>query len=119
VAADIDPVAVEVTRENATINGDAPLVRTFVADSLAHPALARAAPFDCIVANILAGPLTKLAPQIAGAVAPRGIVVLSGLLRWQESLVLAFYRPHGLVLREARRDGSWSALVLERAIPPG
>jgi ribosomal protein L11 methyltransferase len=40
--------------------------------------------------------------------------VLSGLLTWQENLVLSFYRPHGLILRETRRDGPWSALVLER-----
>jgi len=77
-------------------------------------AIARAAPFDCIVANILAGPLTKLAPQIAAALAPHAMVILAGLLRWQENLVLSFYRPHGVVLREARRDGNWSALLLER-----
>ena len=64
--------------------------------------------------NILAGPLTRLAPQIASGVAKGGTIVLSGLLRWQENLVLAFYRPHGLVFRGARRDGPWSALVLER-----
>lgn len=113
-AADIDPVAVAVTRENARINGAGPLVQAVVADGLAHPALAAHAPYDCVVANILAGPLTRLAPQIAGALAGRGLLILSGLLVWQENLVLAFYRAHGLVLRERRRDGNWSALVLER-----
>jgi ribosomal protein L11 methyltransferase len=44
------------------------------------------------------------------------MLVLSGLLRWQENLVLGFYRPHGLVLRVIRRDGPWSALVLERRV---
>jgi ribosomal protein L11 methyltransferase len=58
--------------------------------------------------------LTRLAPQIAAALAPRGTLVLSGLLRWQENLVASFYRPHGLVLREIHRDGPWSALRLER-----
>ena len=43
------------------------------------------------------------------------MVILSGLLRWQENLVLSFYRPHGLVLREVRRENMWSALVLEKA----
>ncbi|HEY6579028.1 MAG TPA: 50S ribosomal protein L11 methyltransferase [Rhizomicrobium sp.] len=113
-AADIDPVAIEVARENAGLNGATPLVRALVADGLSHPALARAAPFELIVANILAAPLTRLAPQIAGALGRRGMLVLSGLLAWQENLVLAFYRPHGLVLRDRRRDGSWSALLLER-----
>ena len=119
LAADIDPVAAEVTRENVRTNDVAPLVRAVTADGLAHAAVRRRAPYDLILANILAGPLTRLAPSIAGAVAPRGYVLLSGLLRWQENLVLSFYRPHGLILRGRRRDGNWSALLLERAKRPG
>lgn len=114
MASDIDMVAVEVTKENAASNNERALVHAVMADGLTHPALAARAPYDLVIANILAGPLTRLAPQIARAVAPGGTIVLSGLLRWQENLVLAFYRPHGLVFRGARRDGPWSALVLER-----
>jgi ribosomal protein L11 methyltransferase len=114
VASDIDPVAVEVTRENARANGVSSLVAASVADGLASPALASHAPYDLIMANILAEPLTRLAPSIARALAPGGSLVLSGLLRWQENLVLCFYRPHGLVLRAVRRENAWSALVLER-----
>jgi ribosomal protein L11 methyltransferase len=114
LASDIDAVAVAVTRENARANGEAPLVRAVTADGLAHPALARRAPYDLVVANILAGPLTLLAPQIARALAPGAALILSGLLRWQENLVVSFYRPHGLILRKTRREGVWSALLLER-----
>jgi ribosomal protein L11 methyltransferase len=114
MASDIDAVAVEVTRENAVSNGEGSLVRAVTADGLTHPELAAKAPYDLVIANILAGPLTRLAPQIARAVAVGGTIVLSGLLRWQENLVLAFYRPHGFVYRAARRDGPWSALILER-----
>lgn len=114
IASDIDPVAVEVARENARANAVAPLLRTAVADGLIHPAIAAEAPFDLLFANILAGPLTRLAPQIAAALTPRGMAVLSGLFRWQENLVASFYRPHGLVLRDVRRAGPWSALLLER-----
>jgi ribosomal protein L11 methyltransferase len=114
LASDIDVVAVEVTRENARANGEVPLIRAFTADGLDHPAIARATPFDLILANILAGPLTKLAPAIAGALMPGGVAILSGLLAWQENLVASFYRPQGLILRHISRDGSWSALVLER-----
>ncbi len=85
----------------------APLVRAVTADGLSIAALAAEAPYDLVIANILAGPLTRLAPQIARAVAAGGTIVLSGLLRWQENLVLAFYRPHGLVFRATRRDGPW------------
>lgn len=115
VASDIDPVAIAVARENAVANHAGPLVRCVVADGMDNPTLKARAPYDLVVANILAGPLTRLAPQLARAIAPRGILVLSGLLHWQENLVVSFYRPHGLVLRKIRRDGPWSALVLERA----
>jgi len=114
LASDIDPIAVAITRENARANREGPLVQAVMADGLDHPALAGRAPYDLIVANILAGPLTRLAPSIARALAPDASLILSGLLRNQENLVLDFYRPHGLILRGRRRDGPWSALVLER-----
>jgi ribosomal protein L11 methyltransferase len=117
LASDIDVVAVEVTRENAAANGEAPLIRALTADGLTHPVLARKAPYDLIIANILASPLTRLAPEIARSLAPGGMALLSGLLAWQENMVTSFYRPQGLVYRGARRSGSWSALLLER--PPG
>lgn len=118
LASDIDPVAIAVTRQNARANGEAPLIRAIAADGLDHPQLAASAPFDLIVANILAGPLTRLAPAIARATAPGGAVILSGLLAWQENLVAGFYRAQGLILRKTRRDGLWSALVFERARRP-
>lgn len=115
MASDIDPVAVEVTLENAKANGEGPYIRALMADGPTHPTLFREAPFDLIMANILAGPLTHLAPQICAVLAHNGTLVLSGLLHWQENLVLSFYRPHGLKVTEIRRDGSWSALVLQKA----
>ena len=113
-ASDIDSVAVAITRENATANGTGPLVRTWMADGPTHPAIFRTAPFDLILANILAGPLTRLAPAIARVLGAGGTLVLSGLLTWQENLVLGFYRPHGIVRRRTLRDGSWSALILQK-----
>jgi ribosomal protein L11 methyltransferase len=113
IAADIDPVAVAVTCDNARSNRAGPLIRAITADGLAHTVIEDAAPYQLIVANILAGPLTRLAPSIAHALAPGGLVLVSGLLRWQENLVLSFYRAQRLTLRARRRDGYWSALLLE------
>jgi ribosomal protein L11 methyltransferase len=113
LASDIDPVAVEVARDNAIANNTGPLVRAVVADGLANPVLSRAAPYDLLIANILASPLTRLAPEIIRALAPGAMLVLSGLLTNQEKLVTSFYRD--LRFLYVRRIGPWSALVLEKA----
>ncbi len=112
LASDIDPVAVEVTRDNARANGVGPLIRAATADGLTNPILANGAPYDLLIANILAGPLTQLAPSIIKALAPGAMLVLSGLLRNQEALVTSFYRDLRFIGR--RRAGPWSALVLEK-----
>jgi ribosomal protein L11 methyltransferase len=112
LASDIDPTSVLVARQNARANGVGAWVRAVVADGLGNPLLAAGAPYDLIVANILAGPLTHLAPSITQALAPGGMLVLSGLLRDQENLVNGFYRPLRLLGR--RRMGPWSALLLEK-----
>ena len=112
LASDIDPVAVDVTRDNARANGVGPLVRAVTADGLTNPILGGGAPYDLLIANILAGPLTQLAPSIIKALAPGAMLVLSGLLRNQEALVTSFYRDLRFIGR--RRDGPWSALVLEK-----
>ncbi len=114
LATDIDPVAVETTRGNAQLNEVGPLIKSGVAEGLDHPFIRAGAPFDLVLANILAGPLTRLAPQICSVIAPGGSLVLSGLLYWQEGLVLSFYRPQGMVFRHVLRQASWSALILER-----
>ncbi len=112
LASDIDPVAVEVTRDNARANGVGPLVTAVTAEGLTNPLLANAAPYDLLIANILAGPLTQLAPAIQRALAPGAVLLLSGLLTNQEKLVTSFYQS--LRFAGARRSGPWSALVLEK-----
>jgi ribosomal protein L11 methyltransferase len=114
LAADNDPQAVAVARSNARVNGLAGLVRVVRSDGFAAPALRRSAPFDLIVANILAGPLTELAPALARHLAPRGVAILSGLLRRQEKPLLAAYAAVGLQPARRRRLGQWSVLALTR-----
>ena len=112
LASDIDPIAVEVTRDNARANGVGPLVTALTAEGLTNPLLANAAPYDLLIANILAGPLTQLAPAIQRVLAPGAVLLLSGLLTNQEKLVTSFYQSLRFV--GARRSGPWSALVLEK-----
>lgn len=119
IATDIDPIAIDVSRENAAIN----LVKTghgrgellfAVADGLDSPLLAARAPFDLIIANILAGPLIELAPAFAKALAPVGTAILAGLLDTQAEAVARAYEELGLALKE-HGSGEWPVLVLNAA----
>ena len=119
IATDIDPISIDVTNDNARINnvkiGHAPgeLLLT-VADGMDHPMLATRAPYDLLIANILAGPLIDLAPAFASAVTPDGILVLAGLLDTQDDAVIAAYEAQGCFVLEYG-EGEWRVLVLEKA----
>ena len=118
-ASDIDPIAVVVAAANARRNrtpfGRRPgTIRFHVATGLAHQDLRRAAAFDLVLANILAGPLIDLAPSLARAIKPGGRAVLSGLLTTQAANVFAAYRMSGFHLESRRDHVGWTALVLVR-----
>jgi len=113
-ASDIDPDAVRVTAENARRNGVAAAVRAVSGAGLSARAPRAQAPYDLIVANILARPLRALAVDIGRCLTPRGTVILSGLLDSQESLVLTAYRMQGFGLRRRIDRLGWRTLVLGR-----
>ena len=112
VGTDIDRVSVRIARENATVNRAD--VRFVHANGLSHRAVAAAAPYDLVFANILARPLTHLAQAIREATAPGGSVILSGLLRSQARTVLAAYRSRGFRLEHRLNRDAWTTLVLRR-----
>lgn len=116
LATDIDPVSVTITAENARINRVAPWIEAVTAPGLVHPRVRARAPFDLVVANILARPLMSLAPAIRASLAPGAHVVLSGLRVEDGPKVLGAYRLQGLQLQEALREGDWLALTLR--LPP-
>ena len=113
LATDIDPVAVDVAKQNARRNGIATGLRLVTAPGFHSPAFAEEGPFDLIIANILARPLMKMAPQLASNLAPGGSVILSGILAEQRWKVLAAY--NGVKLRHVRtlwRNG-WVTIHLQ------
>ncbi|MBM3562309.1 MAG: 50S ribosomal protein L11 methyltransferase [Alphaproteobacteria bacterium] len=109
---DIDPIAVETARANASANGAGPYVRPVVAAGLRHPSLQ--GQYDLIFANILAKPLRLLAPQITGAAEPGAELVLSGLLARDVPGVLDAYRAQGFFLAERGDIDGWATLTLRR-----
>lgn len=113
-ASDIDRTATEVARANARVNGASGRIAVFEAAGLAHPAIRRRSPYDMLLANILAGPLIRLAPAVSRAVRPGGIAVLSGILSNQSPEVEAAYRASGFRLERKRHANGWATLVLKR-----
>ena len=112
LASDIDPDSVAVARENLARNGVTRRVRAVAADGLARLTPRRG--YDLAVANILAGPLTRLATPLARALARGGRLVLSGLLVEQEREVVAAYRARRLALVARARIDGWSTLEFAR-----
>jgi ribosomal protein L11 methyltransferase len=118
-ASDIDAVCGPVVAENAALNGitlgDGPgRLAMVIAPGMEHPLLRAAAPYDLLIANILAGPLGELAKDFGKAVAPGGNILLAGLLTAQENTVRAAYTRAGFALRARLVRGNWSILWLRR-----
>ena len=114
LATDIDPLAVRTASDNAKLNGVGALVRTILSTGTAHREIHKRAPYDLVVANILAEPLQRLAPEIARILAPGGKLILSGFLERQRERVVAAYCRQGIYLRRALRFDEWSVLTLIR-----
>jgi ribosomal protein L11 methyltransferase len=112
LASDIDVPSVRVARENARLNGCGDLVQAIRATGFAAPEFAKAGPFDLVLANILANPLRQLAGPMSRHLAPKGFVILSGLLNHQAASVVAAYRARGLVPLLHLRIEGWSSLLL-------
>jgi ribosomal protein L11 methyltransferase len=114
LASDIDPLSVRVARDNARLNGAGNWVRTIHASGFSAPQFGQHRPFDLVLANILANPLRQMATPMARHLAPSALVILSGLLPYQATGVIAAYRARGLVLLRHLRVEGWSSLLMRK-----
>lgn len=112
IASDLDRESVRVARENMRLNREAAWVRVEHGAGYRLPVIGRNRPFDLIVANILARPLCQLSKDLKRHLAKDGLVILSGLLESQETMVLAAHRRQGLRLVNRQRRKGWSTLLL-------
>lgn len=116
IGTDLDERSVEVARENAAVNAltgprDGRL-RFLHAGGISHKIARDAAPFDLVVANILAGPLIRLAPDLALVTRCGSVVVLSGILDRQAAEVRARYGSLGFATIGHQRYEEWSTITL-------
>ncbi len=119
IASDIDVPSITVAVENAQVNAvrlgrRRGSVELLAAAGLHNKRLRGRAPYDLLIANILAGPLIALSPFIARAVKPKGVLILAGLLATQEAAVSAAYMSRGFVKVGRRQIGDWPTLSLQK-----
>lgn len=115
LATDIDPIATKVARENARLNRVTRRVSFETAPGFHSTAFRKHGPFDLIIANILARPLMRMAPQLVQHLNYEGTVILSGILASQRWKVLSAYNGAGLShIRTIWRNG-WVTIVLRKA----
>lgn len=113
LATDIDPIAINVAKENFELNGVSDTITAITATGLDDDEITSRAPFDLIVANILANPLIELAPQMVPAKAKNGSIVLSGILEEQHDRVVKAYQDQGAKYIKTLHHEGWVAIHLK------
>jgi ribosomal protein L11 methyltransferase len=109
-AIDSDPAALEVARTNLLANRAARRVRISGAklDQIRRS-------FALVVANLTAETLIDLAGALAKRVAPRGFLILSGILRQKAGNVIHCFAGHGFKLLRRKREKEWVTLLCRRS----
>lgn len=108
LAVDVDPVAIDVARQNIGYNSVADRVQVREG-SLLDGVEGQA---DVVVANLTADILLDFIPQVGAHLRPQGALVASGIIADRVLEVQAVAIGTGLHVLEARRDGEWRCLVL-------
>ncbi len=114
IASDIDAAAVTTAKANAMHNGIIQGLKVVHAVGLQHNTIRNNAPYDLIFANILAGPLAKLACELAHILAPGGYLILSGLTADQLRWIKACYVNQGLSISSTGVRHNWATLVMHK-----
>lgn len=108
-AVEVDRLAIENAVENAEING--------VEASLTHSTELSAdfQPYEIVLANILKPILLQFSEELCRRIAPKGVLILSGLIEGDVAAVSAEYSRLLGVQPDLRRLNEWRALVFKRA----
>lgn len=107
LAIDVDPIAVQVTDENTQANAVADHVHAKAGTIDDAPGT-----YDIVLANIQATILLPIAAHVAARVAPRGTLVLSGLLTTDEDAIRSTYAALRFIRK--RTAGDWISLAFEQ-----
>lgn len=111
-AVELDPVAVEVLRENLVRNQVAHQARVIPGDVQA--VILPGAEYELVLANIIARVLIEAGERLVEAARPGGLLVLSGIIEPYEAAVRERYEELGARLVDRRVDGDWVTLLYEK-----
>lgn len=112
IAADLERSAVEATHANAQANHVT--LNVLHSDGFHHPAIAAGAPYDLILMNILAEPILRLLAGADAVLADEGVLLLSGMLEWQQQPIIEAAGALGLELTHRFREGEWVAHLWQK-----
>lgn len=113
-AADIDEEAVLVTRQNALDNHLEKHITAVVSNGYQSEIITQNAPYDLILANILARPLIAMAGDLYDCLKKGGYCILSGFVEDQEDWVIGEHTKLGLKLKQLYKLDNWRAALLEK-----
>ena len=112
---DLSSDSVTIATDNARKNCVGNRFKAYQAHGIDTAQIRRFASYDLVFANILARPLIQLAPRIREVTATNGIIVLSGLLNFQESIVVSAFASRGCKVFRRLRLQEWSTLLLKKS----
>jgi len=116
VAVDNDPVAVRVAARNRALNAISPAkMRLAVSHGFGSRIVCNQAPYDLVLANILAGPLSRMAPDLVPRLAPDSWLILSGILNRQARSVEVAYRAQNMRVWHRICLGDWTTIIMRPA----
>ena len=105
---DLDPMAVDVARQNLIRNKvDPSTVKLDYGDLVNHVT----GPYDVVVANILAEVIVDLLTDVVNVVKPGGLLICSGIIEASQTAVLEKMASCGFDLLDIQQDGEWVAMV--------
>jgi len=114
IASDIDPIAVDIAHDNTGLNHQAKHIQTLCANGFENKTLQANAPYDLVIANILAKPLISMASDLEMIIATGGHAILSGILSTQASNLIANYVATGLIHCSTKPYDEWVTIHFKK-----
>ncbi|MFK4785190.1 50S ribosomal protein L11 methyltransferase [Fusobacterium sp. MFO224] len=110
IGTDIDPMAIEVAKENLQLNKvSLEKAKAYAGDLIS---VVKEDKFDVVVANILADVLLILLKDISKVVKKGGLIIFSGIIEDKLEEMKKAIKEEGLEILEVKEDKEWRAILM-------